>query len=283
MANTPPEQGNGGSTLLEFPSGISNTIHLALTPVQIVRDKSAGGDPAEAKVKAIMLGGAFFLPVPMNLSEAISNDFETVSDPSDILGAVATAIGINLTELTGIIGRKSMIESGMSNVNAEIAQLYKGSAPREFSWNWVFAPQNHKEADDLRKILFTMKFFNSPSIGAGTSITLTVDKVMEFIAKLGVRAAELLSGQHINEQHVSSRFLGYPSAWDIQLKFVTNGKSMKIMHVQRCVCTAMNITYSDEDFLVYRDGMPKKISVSCTFREMSFFTRDKLAPDALLG
>lgn len=284
---------------LEYPLGIyeqGSTITLVPTFRHTEFNKEF---LADSKIQTTDMKGAIHLPIPAALNETITNEWETALNTNSLAELVVAQVGVKLADALGMFGRKAQVSSGISNVNADIIQLYKGSAPREFQFAWTLLPESQEEALEIRKIIKTLKYFSSPSLVSGHSIIRTVAAVADSVAhplrtlKSGIAVASGPSGEEVDGTKESSKvvrneninlsFLSYPATWDIILEYhAPSGGKVKIFEILQCVNTSLVINYNDgESFNFYRDGTPMKITIETSWRETRILTTDKLEGPAL--
>jgi len=283
---------------LEYPKNVyehGSTLTLIPTVRHVEFNKEKLND---SKIQTTSKG-AIHLPIPPALSETINNEWESALNTNSIAELIVAQVGVKLSDALGMFGRRAQVNSGISNVNADIVQLYKGSQPREFQFQWTLLPESQEEALEIRKIIKALKYYCSPSLAEGTKIVKTIAALADSVTHLkrvvkdgvqrfpGPGGEEVEGGKEptpiIRNENINLSFLSYPATWDIQIEYQSpSGGKVKIFEILQCVNTALTITYNEGDsFNFYRDGTPIKISIDSTWRETRIFTTDKLESSAL--
>lgn len=261
---------------LEYPERISEASHMELYPQNYV-----GGD-----VNPFQHLGIICLPICDNIGEIISNDYEMTADATDIMSALSAALGQNITEMIGVLGRSESQKTGISNMNANINQMYKGSAPRAFAFRWVMSPNSETESKNIRQITQCLKYYTAPMVSDGTiyhrflsDLTASALNGLADGANALSKATDyqkfddggkLARGLAKSAQDI--KFLSSPPVWDINIRH--NGNLLFVM--DKCVCKSLNISYSEGAFRAFRNGTPEKITIEMQLEEKSFTTADKV-------
>ena len=139
-------------------------------------------------------------------------------------------VGKAASELSAAVGyRKPLIDPGYF-------QDYTGSQPRRFVLTFTFIPNNASEAESIRKIIYNMKKYTSPSTA---------------IAGVALRS---------------------PYFFDIK---ISNPYFNNLINLASVVCTSMSVTYgTDGSMSMFSDGVPKVITMSLVFAERFLVTAD---------
>ena len=154
--------------------------------------------------------------------------------------------GRGIDDLASAIFRERM--------NPRTEQLFQKVSFRNFSFSWLFMPQNPQESDQLRDIITIFKYTMLPIYMAGTASTGTI-----------------LDGA-----------FGYPYEFDILYH-----ADDYLFRPLRCALTDVAVNYaatSDNTLAFLRPDVPgmlpnrpAAISLSLKFQEMQLMTRDQLA------
>jgi len=178
------------------------------------------------------------LPLPNELSETQSHDWETTS------GIIGTTLGgLADTEIAlGVSTNKAIAsyanDSGMRKplINPGYFQDYKGTMPREFTLSWDLIPNNAEEAESIRTIIYKLKKYSLP-----TSTINGLSLLSPYIFDID------FSNEHINN----------------------------VINMTHVVCKELSVNYSvDNSMQMFDDGMPKYISLSMTFAERMTVTSE---------
>jgi hypothetical protein len=109
---------------------------------------------------------AIRLPIPTNINDTMTFNWEQQSATSDILGAMNGGNSGNLTraasQLAGIGG--ALVGK---TLNPFLYAAFNRPNFRSFKFDWTLVPRNKKESDTIRMITQTFKKSSSPSVSAG--------------------------------------------------------------------------------------------------------------------
>lgn len=189
------------------------------------------------------------LPLPNELADSQSHQWDsTTGFVSDIAQEATKGIAGRIAEKAtgGRIGG-DMISKGVANVASRAGfrqplidpgyfQDYKGTEPREFTFNWDLVPNNIDEAYNIFSIIYNLKKYTLP--------------------KSTINGVSMLS----------------PYLFEIQ---IGNEIINALMNMNNVVCKSMTVNYSvDNSLQMFSDGMPKYISLNMTFAERALVTSD---------
>lgn len=184
------------------------------------------------------------LPLPGSLSDSQSHEWKAdtyLSAAGDLATAVAGKIpgGSNFVKNTIEIFNQSLRAGGVITnhfgvrkpiLNPGYFQNYTSSGLRTFSFSFNFIAESQSEAKSIIEIIKAFKRYSSPSELADKFVLLS------------------------------------PFKWMIN---VSNGVVNELISLRECVCTSVNVTYGNDKFDCFEDGMPKKITLSLNFSECS--------------
>ena len=130
--------------------------------------------------------------------------------------------------------------------NPYLEVLFETMNLRSFTYNFIFAPRNVKERDEVQRIIQLFRFHMAP---------------------------ELQGGQ--------SRFLTLPSEFDIHYMYQSKaGLASENDYYNRigtCVLENCETNYTPDGVKSFSDGSPTKITMGLTFKETDMLTKDKIA------
>ena len=188
------------------------------------------------------------LPLPNELADSQSHQWDsTTGFVSDIAQAVKGAGGELVESATGGKISGNIIAKGVANASSKAGfrqplidpgyfQDYKGTEPREFTFNWDLVPNNIDEAYNIFSIIYNLKKYTLP--------------------KSTINGVSMLS----------------PYLFEIQ---IGNEIINALMNMNNVVCKSMTVNYSvDNSLQMFADGMPKYISLNMTFAERALVTAD---------
>lgn len=188
------------------------------------------------------------LPLPNELADSQSHSWDsTTGFVSDIAQAAKGAAGEYVEGATGGKISANIISKGVANAASRAGfrqplidpgyfQDYKGTEPREFTFNWDLVPNNIDEAYNIFSIIYNLKKYTLP--------------------KSTINGVSMLS----------------PYLFEIQ---IGNEIINALMNMNNVVCKSMTVNYSvDNSLQMFSDGMPKYISLNMTFAERALVTSD---------
>lgn len=189
------------------------------------------------------------LPLPGSLSDSQSHSWEQdnyleaigtgIASAASVVSDVAgSGINAGIEKITNVIDSFNKFSGVASNImgvrkptiNPGFFQNYTSSGLRTFSFSFTFVPESQSEANDVMEIIKMFKAFSSPSTQLGDMMLLS------------------------------------PFKWYIN---VSNQKVNELISLKECVCTSVTVTYGDDKFDCFYDGMPKTIKMSLSFSECS--------------
>ena len=165
-----------------------------------------------------------------------------------LLGEGAKKAVSEIAEMTlGAEGTKELINKAFGVAdNPYMEVLFDAMGLRTFTYNFVFAPRNEKEALEVQKIIQLFRFHMAP---------------------------ELRGGQ--------SRFLGLPSQFDIHYMYLSKeGSAMENIFynkISTCVLQQCNVNYTPNGVKSFKDGGPTQMTMSLQFKETELLTKDKIS------
>jgi len=125
--------------------------------------------------------------------------------------------------------------------NPRKEQLFKSMEFRRFSFNYQFAPRSKEEADNVKRIINTFKFYMHP----------------EF------------------QNNVNKMLYLFPSEFDI-VYYYGDTEHPHLNKISTCVLTDLQVNYSPNgQFATFADGMPTQINVQMSFLEMETLTKER--------
>jgi hypothetical protein len=184
------------------------------------------------------------LPLPGSLSDTQQHEWRAdtyISAIGDLVTAFAkkTPGGEKFVKSTIDVFNQTIRAGGVITnhigvrkpiLNPGYFQNYTSSGLRTFSFSFNFIAESQSEAKSIREIIKAFKRYSSPSEWADKYILLS------------------------------------PFKWMIN---VSNGVVNELISLHECVCTSVGVTYGNDKFDCFEDGMPKKITLSLNFSECS--------------
>lgn len=173
---------------------------------------------------------------------AMSTIKNIASDPG-MYGAALEKLG-SLGENSGLLGSGAsdflLYASGQA-LNPQLEVLFKGVNMREFQFDFLFAPFDQSEAENVLDIIKTFKFHMAPEINKG----------------------------------LMGRYFTPPSEFDID--FLFGGQRNKNVHqVGTCVLKGMNVDYAPNGWSTFGNGMPTHIKMTLQFMETEIVTKQRV-------
>ena len=188
------------------------------------------------------------LPLPNELADSQSHSWDSTTGFVSDIAQAAKGIGDTIVKgASGGMVSGDTIAKGVANASSQAGfrqplidpgyfQDYKGTEPREFTFNWDLVPNNIDEAYNIFSIIYNLKKYTLP--------------------KSTINGVSMLS----------------PYLFEIQIGTeIINA----LMNMNNVVCKSMTVNYSvDNSLQMFSDGMPKYISLNMTFAERALVTSD---------
>lgn len=184
------------------------------------------------------------LPLPGSLSDSQSHEWKSdsyVSAATDLINASAKLIpGASdyVRKTIEVVNQSIRAGGAITNmlgvrkpiINPGYFQNYTSSGLRTFSFSFTFIAESQSEAKSIIEIIKAFKRYSSPSEWGDKWVLLS------------------------------------PFKWLIN---VSNGVVNELISLRECVCTSVAVTYGNDKFDCFEDGMPKKITLALNFSECS--------------
>jgi hypothetical protein len=170
------------------------------------------------------------LAVPNAIGRATEDKLRSLPETASIASAIAGVIGgAALQAVTGLAP------------NPMKEQIFNGVDFRSFTMEYMFAPRNEAEAQNVLGIIKAFKYHMLPEYKGGGNFL----------------------------------FL-YPSEFDITY-FNGGRENLNIHRHTSCVLTEMNVNYTPQGmFNTFRNGMPTQIGINMTFKELAIVTKESV-------
>ena len=163
-------------------------------------------------------------------------------------GAALRAVSEVAEMALGAEGTTQLVNKAFGQAdNPYMEVLFDAMQLRTFTYNFIFAPKNEKETEEVQKIIQIFRFHMAP---------------------------ELRGGQ--------SRFLGLPSQFDIHYMYLPMGQTNEAKEnlyynrIATCVLQNCVTNYTPDGVKSFEDGAPTKITMTLTFKETELLTKDKI-------
>jgi hypothetical protein len=236
----------GISTVLPTTTRITDSVAIYLPPN--VKDTLAAGytDAATGIAGLAAVGGMNFFNA-MKRQDFQSAAESLVGTASSFIKEAAKRLGGEILEgLTGAEGTVELVNKAFGQAtNPYMEVLFDKMELRNFSYNFVFAPRNKNERDDVQKIIQLFRFHMAP---------------------------ELKGAQN--------RFLTLPSTFDIHYMYQLSAGIAKennfYSKIATCVLTGCDVDYTPGAVKSFHDGSPTQITMNLTFKETEMITKEKV-------
>jgi len=143
----------------------------------------------------------------------------------------------------GIVGpgyKDIALKSINAAVNPQIELIYKGTANREFVFEFRFQARSKQEADEIKQIIYTFRRFSAPELQGNNN----------------------------------GRYFTVPASFDIKFYFGF-AENTNISRISTCVLQNMTVDYSGAgQYATFNDGMSVQINLALTFKEVDIITRE---------
>lgn len=175
-----------------------------------------------------------------NFGEDIAKFKDRQGTLMNAIGGAGSALAAGVLNNTGQLGQFMSAASGLAG-NPKKEQVFQNVDFRTFNFNYVFAPRNAAESEQVKQIIKTFKLHMHP----------------EFKDDNGYL------------------FL-YPSEFDIYY-YQGNEENMNLPRYTSCVLREMNVNYTpNNQFNTFGDGSPTQIEVNLVFSELAILTKDQI-------
>jgi Tail-tube assembly protein len=169
------------------------------------------------------------------VADALKGTFTRSPAGMEAVGQGGAALGLT-TEGLGDIALKGQNMA----VNPQVELIYKGTANREFVFEFRFQPRSKAEASQIRSIIYTFRRFSAPELQG---------------AKNG-------------------RYFINPASFDIKFYYGDN-ENINLARISTCVLENLNVNYSGAgQYATFNDGMPAQIDLQMRFKEVDVITRE---------
>ena len=239
----------GGNFAERAAVGVGTTV-IALGGVALTNVQSQTRKTEKRPLAYINL----YIPETLNFVDKHDYDSVSITDTLGVAGALQNPIN-NATELlaratqlsgTGIgdnIVRLGLFASGYA-LNPMLEVLYKGPKNREYIFSFKFIPRNSDEADEIQKIIKTLRFHSAPEYEQATG---------------------------------ASRYLIPPSEFEIEfldLDGTEANRNTKLPRLTSSFLTNVDVNYaSSGQYSTFTDGNPIEIMVQLSFTENLLLTK----------
>lgn len=162
--------------------------------------------------------------------------------------------GENIEKLVQVAASSTQLASLLSKraVNKRKDVMFKGVYQRQFGFEYIFAPRNAKEAEEVAGIIFMFKYFAHPELADGY-MNFLYTYPAEFDIEYGYRPKD-------------PNFMG-----------PTLDRNVNLNRISSCVLVGMNVNYSPNgSFQTLEQGEPCVVTMSLQFQEIETLHRDRI-------
>ena len=196
--------------------------------------------------------------------------FTSTAGFGEALGAAGATAGLGLAG-TGVqtlfdkltpAGAKAMAEISMGAIiSPRMELMFEGINRRNFSFAFQFIPKNRTESDTVKKIVNKFKYHMASNYG---------NPLAEAGAGGFGSAANYLGGAD------GVRNMTIPDFFGIEYMY-KGGPNPNIHKIKQCVLQTMDVSYGDDRYVSYADGMPQTTKMTLNFKELEIITKDYIA------
>ena len=169
-----------------------------------------------------------------------------------------TEVLAELAGRAGIFGTRSTeaVLAGLGYaLNPMLEMSFGGTQPRAFMFQFRFAPRNYKEAEEVLKIIKTLRFHSHSESTGGNLDPIT--------------------------QGSGTRYLIPPNHFEIQFLRKVNNRfeeNLAMPRITTCMLASINTNYAAQldTFTTFRDGKPVSISLDLEFIESVILTKNDI-------
>lgn len=162
--------------------------------------------------------------------------------------------GENIEKLVQVAASSTQLASLLSKraVNKRKDVMFKGVYQRQFGFEYIFAPRNAREAEEVAGIIFMFKYFAHPELADGY-MNFLYTYPAEFDIEYGYRPKD-------------PNFMG-----------PTLDRNVNLNRISSCVLVGMNVNYSPNgSFQTLEQGEPCVVTMSLQFQEIETLHRDRI-------
>jgi len=237
------------TAIVNLGAAIAPTV-IALAGVAVTKVQSQTRKTEKTPLAYINL----YIPETLNFVDKHDYDSVSITDTLGVAGALQNPIK-NATELaakaaqlgTGIgdniVGLGLFATNGYA-LNPMLEVLYKGPKNREYVFSFKFIPRNSDEAEEIRKIIKTLRFHSAPEYEQATG---------------------------------ASRYLIPPSEFEIEfldLDGTEANRNTKLPRLTSSFLTNVDVNYAASgQYSTFTDGNPIEIVVQLSFTENLLLTK----------
>jgi hypothetical protein len=205
----------------------------------------------------------------------------TMTPYAAALGAQALNAGAKSQLLRGAgsdIGALALQGAGIYT-NPQIQLLYQGTAPREFTLEFLLTPKTSAEAQTIKNICDTFAFYSLPGVSGGQNGQpgqfLTPPQV--FTVQFKFLGDNSISGvlSNVITKALNSSGLGFLTQLDNPGDTIKSAPPAKVMTVNDCFLSDVNVDYAPNGWAAYNDGHPVQTKLTLTFKETTMITKNQ--------
>lgn len=267
----PTKYKSGGS--LYFPEKLSSPgakRYPHMMKFSVHNFESGGGLDGRKINEAAIL--SIFLHIPDNLAQTMVHDYSLESVTAalaryglaggvveDIKKVINEGLGDGTQDLPGVTeaageiikavggggaGTTELLNALYNNrtVNPKYEMLYKGTKPREFTFDFKLAPQSAKESESILNIIKAFRYYSAPAADAGF------------------------------------RYLIPPNPFKISFYFAEKNLNNALFNTTYCALQGVDVNYSTTgQFATFKDGMPVEIAIQLRFAELQALNKELIS------
>ena len=259
LRKTPPV----ASVSLFMPENLHVSYNSSYSQVSITKELGIGS----------YLGSAYSDIKNKGLSK------NTMTPYAAALGAQALNAGAKLLVGAGSdIGALALQGAGVYT-NPQIQLLYQGTAPREFTLEFLLTPKTSAEAQTIKNICDTFAFYSLPGVSGGQNGQpgqfLTPPQV--FTVQFKFLGDNSISGvlSNVITKALNSSGLGFLTQLDNPGDTIKSAPPAKVMTVNDCFLSDVNVDYAPNGWAAYNDGHPVQTKLTLTFKETTMITKNQ--------
>lgn len=184
--------------------------------------------------------------------------------------AAAEAIGI-----LGTVGNALAASAGVAR-NPHKVVLFRGVDFRTHNFTYDFVPKNYEEAQTIRKIIYHMKKYGSPSFGG--EIDINIPRITDRGLQFGDNPINL-------DDTAAKHFFRYPNTFRISFNHSsgTDWREVNLFRLADCYLTRFSVNYHPANTPSYSrppensgKPYPTAVRIEMGFTETEILTREKV-------
>ena len=276
-----------------LPPGVTGGGASGMGAIPEVNTRIPGVDPAinaginlinqslSRNTKRIRESIAIFMPSAMAFTE--ENRYEDIS----LTAFAMKPLGVGLSAASGMLG--GLLGGSLANqraarisdprggfigqafsiakmpINPRVEVLFSHRPQRQFVFEFMMAPKNEQESENIRQIVNTFRYHAAPEVNSVTPGSLLSN------------VASSITGATTVVNAIASSTLIPPAEFDIAF-YKDGAYNTKLPFMNTCVLERIEVDYSPTGvYSTFSNGYPVAVRLSLAFREIEVLHKQRIA------